>query len=226
MVHPFLMENLLNYDNNYYFKIKLIFNREEIIKEHLMLRPNSNNLLSKWIKRVNNIIPKKLYKVAILFKAYKDSYMPSNENPIYFYKDERSINFFEVKGEKAKKVGDYCLFGGSSKKIILEETTETLYSIKFITDVNSPIQSPYTGCVYKIGSNYTLPSTLPSIGLLDDTDPFQHVKYEASKLLSKYVFNILCIEETNEEQITYYKVKICVNHKKSVLEILKQKLGW
>jgi hypothetical protein len=108
--------------------------------------------------------------------------------------------------------------------------------MKFITDVNSPINSSH-GYVYKIGN--TISNYCPK-GLLGETQDMERgmetettgtatgldIKYETSKLLSKYEFNITSIQEESEGQIIHYNIKVCINRKKTFLENLKQKIGW
>jgi hypothetical protein len=202
MVSSNLIE-MMRYNEFPFFKMKIILNGVKIKCATI----KNKTTLKKWIHTLD-LTEFRVYKLTILYKSQGD-YFVDNDLVIYFYKSGQNIYFLERSSQfftnnKYKIVGDFCIFGRSSKKIMIEETNENLHYIQIHCNYNQEMTKTFHSEIYL--------KTKESVD----------VSLECKEYLNKkFYFEIVNIVERKDQNIYMYEVNVNIFKSKSWLEKIK-----
>lgn len=205
MVNSNLIE-LIRYNEYPFFKMKIVLNGEKIKCGYI----KNKTTLKKWIYTLD-IEENRIYKLTILYKCQGD-YILDNDCVNYFFKSgqniyflERSSNFFI--NDKYKIVGDFWIFGRSSKKIMIEETNENVHHIQLHCNYNQEMTKSLNSNIYLI--------TRENVDVLLECKEY---------LAKKFYFEIQNVVERKDQNVYSYEVQVNILKSKSWIDNIKNLL--
>jgi len=205
MVGSNLIE-MIRYNEYPFFKMKIILNGEKIKCGYI----KNKTTLKKWIHTLD-ITENRIYKLTILYKSQGD-YIVDSDSVNYFFKSGQNIYFLEPSSnffinDKYKMVGDFWIFGRSSKKIMIEETNENLHHIQLHCNYNQEMTKTFNSEIYLV--------TKESVDVLVECREY---------LCKKFYFEIQNFVERKDQNVYCYEVQVNILKSKSWFEKIKHLL--